>query len=149
MARTRGGARATRAGAIPYLYLAPAIALFCFFVAVPIGYTVYLSLRRAKFSGLGLGKGSRKEIFVGLDNYRAAIGDGEFWTSWVRVLGYAAMVLIIMLGLALTFALLLDSATIRFGRFSRIAIYLPYAVPAVVATLLWGFLYLPSLSPIH
>ena len=45
----------TRAGAIPYLYLAPAVALFCFFVAVPIGYTVYLSLRRAKFSGLGLG----------------------------------------------------------------------------------------------
>jgi multiple sugar transport system permease protein len=54
-----------------------------------------------------------------------------------------------MLGLALAFALLLDSVKIRFGRFSRIAIFLPYAVPGVVATLLWGFLYLPSLSPIH
>src|SRR6476620_10471085 len=140
MARAaRGGARASRAGAIPYLYLAPAITLFCLFVAVPIGYTVYLSLRRAKFSGLGLGKGSRKEVFVGLDNYRAAISDGEFWAAWVRVITYAIGVLTLMLGLALVFALLLDSATVRFGRFSRIAIFLPYAVPAVVATLLWGF----------
>jgi multiple sugar transport system permease protein len=146
---SRKGARASRAGAIPYLYLAPAVALFCFFVAVPIGYTIYLSLRRAKFSGLGLGRGSRTEVFVGLENYRAAITDGEFWAAWVRVLGYAAMVLVFMLGLALVFALLLDSAAVRFGRFSRIAIFLPYAVPAVVATLLWGFLYLPSLSPIH
>jgi multiple sugar transport system permease protein len=35
----------------------------------------------------------------------------------------------------------------RFGRFSRIAIFLPYAVPGVIATLLWGFLYLPGVSP--
>ncbi len=145
----RRGARASRAGAIPYLYLAPAIAFFCLFVAVPIGYTGYLSLRRVRFSGLGLGKGTRTEVFVGLDNYRAVLTDGEFWAGWLRVLGYAALVLVVMLGLALACALLLDSVTIRFGRFSRIAIFLPYAVPGVVATLLWGFLYLPSLSPIH
>ncbi|MFD0598341.1 carbohydrate ABC transporter permease [Catellatospora coxensis] len=65
------------------------------------------------------------------------------------MLGYATMVLALMLGLALLFALLLDSARVRLARFSRIAIFLPYAVPGVVATLLWGFLYLPSLSPIH
>ena len=33
-------------------------------------------------------------------------------------------------------------------RFARIAIFLPYAVPGVIATLLWGFLYLPSVSPV-
>lgn len=149
MTKAHRGARASRAGATPYLYLAPAIILFTLFIAAPIGYTAYLSLRRVQFSGLGLGKKSRTEIFVGLDNYRAAIADGEFWTGWLRVLGYAAMVLALMLGLALLFALLLDSARVRFSRFSRIAIFLPYAVPGVVATLLWGFLYLPSLSPIH
>jgi multiple sugar transport system permease protein len=33
-------------------------------------------------------------------------------------------------------------------RFARIAIFLPYAVPGVIATLLWGFMYLPATSPI-
>ena len=35
----------------------------------------------------------------------------------------------------------------RFQRFSRLAIFLPYAVPTVIASLLWGFLYLPTVSP--
>jgi multiple sugar transport system permease protein len=118
-------------------------------MAVPIVYTAYLSLRRTKVSGLGLGKNSRTEIFVGLDNYSAAITDGELWAGWLRVLGYGLLVLAVMLGLALLFALLLDSAHVRLARFSRIAVFLPYAVPGVAASLLWGFLYLPSLSPIR
>jgi multiple sugar transport system permease protein len=52
-----------------------------------------------------------------------------------------------MLGLALLFALLLDARRVRFQRFSRLAIFLPYAVPTVIATVLWGFLYLPAVSP--
>jgi multiple sugar transport system permease protein len=146
---TKSGARANRAGAAPYLFLAPAMALFTLFFALPIGFTAYLSLRRTKVSGLGLGNKSRQEIFVGLDNYREALADGELWAGWLRVLGYGAIVLAVMLGLALLFALLLDSAHVRLARFTRIAIFLPYAVPGVVATLLWGFLYLPSVSPIH
>ncbi|GAA1006924.1 ABC transporter permease [Acrocarpospora pleiomorpha] len=145
MARTRGGARRSAA---PYLFLTPAIVLFTLFLALPIGYTVHLALRRTQVSGLGLGKGSRREVFVGLDNLRAAVTDGELWAGWWRVLGYGALVLVVMLGLALLFALLLDSAHVRLARFSRIAIFLPYAVPGVVASLLWGFLYLPSLTPI-
>jgi multiple sugar transport system permease protein len=141
----RGGRR--RAGAAPYLFLTPAIALFALFMALPIGYTIYLSLRRVKVSGLGLGKGSRREVYAGLANYSAAVTDGELWAGWLRVLGYGTMVLVIMLGLALVFALMLDSARVRLARFSRIAIFLPYAVPAVTATLLWGFLYLPDVSP--
>ncbi|WP_084557728.1 carbohydrate ABC transporter permease [Hamadaea tsunoensis] len=143
------GARAGRAGAVPYLFLAPAIVLFLLFFALPIGYTAYLSLRRTRVSGLGLGKGSRHEIFVGLDNYKDAITDAEFWRSWVRVLGYGTVVLTVMLGLALVFALILDSEAVRLARFGRISIFLPYAVPGVIASLMWGFLYLPSLSPIH
>ncbi|MDP9841024.1 carbohydrate ABC transporter permease [Streptosporangium lutulentum] len=145
--RRSGGART--AGAVPYLFLAPAMVLFTLFMAVPIVYTAYLSLRRTKVSGLGLGKNSRTEIFVGLDNYAAAVTDGELWAGWLRVLGYGLLVLAVMLGLALLFALLLDSAHVRLARFSRIAVFLPYAVPGVAASLLWGFLYLPSLSPIR
>jgi multiple sugar transport system permease protein len=132
----------------PYLFLTPAIVLFTLFLAVPIGYTVYLATRRTKVSGLGLGKGARREVFVGFDNFAAALSDAELWNGWLRVLGYGALVLVVMLGLALLFALLLDSARVRLARFSRIAIFLPYAVPGVAATLMWGFLYLPSLSPV-
>jgi multiple sugar transport system permease protein len=52
-----------------------------------------------------------------------------------------------MLFLALLFALLLDLPRARWRRLSRISIFLPYAVPAVIASLMWGFLYLPSVSP--
>src|SRR5699024_8133893 len=34
-------------------------------------------------------------------------------------------------------------------RRARIGIFLPYAVPAVISSLLWGFLYLPGTSPVH
>jgi multiple sugar transport system permease protein len=132
----------------PYLFLTPAIVLFTLFLAVPIGYTVYLAMRRTQVSGLGLGKGARREVFVGFDNFAAAVSDAELWNGWLRVLGYGALVLVVMLGLALLFALLLDTARVRLAKFSRIAIFLPYAVPGVAATLMWGFLYLPSLSPI-
>jgi multiple sugar transport system permease protein len=133
----------------PYLFLTPAIVLFVLFLAIPIGYTVYLAMRRTKVSGLGLGRGSRREVFVGMENFTAAVTDGELWAGWLRVLGYGTIVLVVMLGLALVFALALDSARVRLARFGRIAIFLPYAVPGVAASLLWGFLYLPSLSPIR
>ncbi|GGO03946.1 ABC transporter permease [Microbispora rosea subsp. aerata] len=147
MRSAKKGTRAHRAGAVPYLFLAPAMALFTLFMALPIGYTVYLSLRRTKVSGLGLGKGARTEVFAGLGNYTAAVSDGELWAGWLRVLGYGALVLVLMLGLALVFALMLDAAHVRLARFTRISIFLPYAVPGVAATLMWGFLYLPGLSP--
>lgn len=138
-----------RVSAAPYVILTPAIVLFVLFLALPIGYTVYLAMRRTQVSGLGLGAGARREVFVGFDNFAAALTDGELWAGWLRVLGYGGLVLVVMLGLALLFALLLDSARVRLARFSRIAIFLPYAVPGVAASLMWGFLYLPSLSPIR
>jgi multiple sugar transport system permease protein len=63
------------------------------------------------------------------------------------VLVYGGLLTPTMLLLALIFALLLDLPRARLRRLARIAIFLPYAVPAVIASLLWGFLYLPSVSP--
>jgi multiple sugar transport system permease protein len=67
----------------------------------------------------------------------------------VRLAIYGGIVVPVMLGLALLFALLLDSPVVRLARFSRIAIFLPYAVPGVIASLMWGFMYLPGLSPMR
>jgi multiple sugar transport system permease protein len=46
-----------------------------------------------------------------------------------------------MLVLALIAALALDSARLRWAPLYRLSIFLPYAVPAVVASLMWGFMY--------
>ena len=134
---------------VPYLFLAPAIVMFTLFLVLPVGYAVYLSFRKVKVSGLGLGRKSRTEIFAGLENYRAALADHDLWSGGLRVLAYGAVLLPTMLGLALLFALLLDRPRVGLQRFGRIAIFLPYAVPAVIASMLWGFLYLPAMSPLN
>lgn len=132
---------------VPYAFLTPAIVLFVLLLLVPIGYTAYLSLRRVRVSGLGLGAGARREVFAGLANYSAALSDGQLWHGVLRVLLYGVLLVPTMLLLALVFALLLDAPRTRLRRLGRVAIFLPYAVPAVIASLLWGFLYLPSVSP--
>lgn len=145
--RRRPGA-SRRQGA-PWAFLAPAIVLFVLFLALPIAYAVYLSFRTEKVSGLGLGSGARTEVWNGFANYAASLADPEFLASVGRVALYGVIVVPTMLGLALLFALLLDSRRSRATRFSRISIFLPYAVPAVISSLLWGFLYLPGVSPFY
>jgi multiple sugar transport system permease protein len=133
----------------PWMFLGPAITLFTLFMALPIGYAAYLSLRTVKVSGLGLGSGSRTEVWAGLDNYGRALADSEFLASVGRVGLYGLVLVPTMIVLALLFALLLDSRGARAKGFSRISIFLPYAVPAVISSLLWGFLYLPAVSPFY
>ncbi|RFS43238.1 carbohydrate ABC transporter permease [Micromonospora craniellae] len=145
---TRTPRTATRRSAgVPYSFLAPALLLFAAFLAAPIAYTTYLSLRRTQVTGLGLGAGSRTEVWAGLENYTRSLTDPDFLPSVYRVGAYGLIVVPTMLGLALLMALLLDAGRTRVGTFARTAIFLPYAVPAVVASLLWGFLYLPRVSP--
>lgn len=131
----------------PYAFIAPAVVLFTLLLALPIGYACYLSFREVHVTGLGLAPGSRSETWAGLSNYASALGDPELLAGALRVLGYGALLVPTMLGLALLFALLLDADRTRLRAFSRIAIFLPYAIPGVVASLLWGFLYLPATSP--
>jgi multiple sugar transport system permease protein len=136
-----------RAGLAPYIFCSPAVAFFVCFLLIPTGYAIWLSLHDSKVVGSGLTPGSRSEHFAGFGNYSAALRDPAFVSSLLRMLLYGAIVVPIMLGLALVFALILDSTVARLRRFARISIFLPYAVPGVIASLLWGFLYLPHVSP--
>lgn len=133
---------------VPYAFVLPAVLFFVCFLLLPIGYTVYLSLQKTHVVGLGLGANSRTQVFAGLSNYASALSDPALLSGALRVLVYGCILVPIMLGLALLFALLLDARRVRLARFSRIAIFLPYAVPVVISSLLWGFLYLPAVSPI-
>lgn len=130
----------------PWAFLAPALILFTTFLIVPIGYAIYLSVMQLRSSGGAFGV--RRQTFVGLDNYVATLTDPELLASLGRLGVFAIISVPLTLGLALLFALLLDLPRVRFHNFSRLAIFLPYAVPGVIGALLWGFLYLPRTSPV-
>jgi multiple sugar transport system permease protein len=132
----------------PYLFMLPALALFTAFLLVPIVYAAWLSLRASRRSGGGI-LGTRKEVFVGLENYARSLSDPELFASLGRMALYGVIVVPVMLGLALLFALLLDLPNVRLRTATRVGIFLPYAIPGVIASLLWGFLYLPRVSPIR
>ncbi|MFE7794768.1 carbohydrate ABC transporter permease [Streptomyces sp. NPDC057460] len=137
-----------RTSLTPWLFAAPALSLFALFLVIPIGYAIYLSFRGYRVEGGG-GFGRRVETFIGFDNYQAVFTDHEYLAGLGRVLVYGLIAIPSVLGLALVFALLLDTPRVRARSFARTAIFLPYAVPGVIASLLWGFLYLPSTSPLN
>ena len=130
----------------PYLFLLPFGLLFLLFFIAPILYAIYESLFRSQRSGLGLGAATVG--FNGLNNYLQVIHDPDFYTGVGRVLLYGIVQVPIMLGLALLLALLLDSTVVRFKSFFRLVFFVPYAIPGLIAALLWGYLYDPGLSPI-
>ncbi|MBO0898858.1 sugar ABC transporter permease [Cellulomonas sp. zg-ZUI222] len=109
------------------------MAVFALVFLAPIAYSLWISLFRTQLVG--------GTAFVGLQNYQRALEDPQFWSALGRVTVFLAVQVPIMLGIALLVALAIDSGRL-FGRdFFRISIFLPYAVPAVVATLMWGFMY--------
>lgn len=119
--------------------------LYVLFTVIPVIYAVWLSLRAYRVEGGALGR--KQDVFVGLENYATVLADSTFLNGFGRLVIYGVIAIPITLGLALLFALLLDVPAVRAKRFSRTAIFIPYAVPGVVAALLWGFMYLPSTSP--
>ncbi|MGW8482303.1 carbohydrate ABC transporter permease [Microbacterium sp. NPDC055903] len=133
---------------VPYTFLLPAGLLFLAFLAIPIGYAIFLSFRGMRVTGSGP-FGVREETWVGFENYIRTFTDAEFLAGFGRLAIYGLIAVPLTLGLALLFALLLDLPRVRAAKFSRTAIFLPYAVPGVIASLLWGFLYLPSTSPLN
>lgn len=131
----------------PWLFVGPAVVLSLLTIVAPFIYAIMLSLRGVKVAGGGLGR--REEVFVGLANYWNAITNAELWAGFGRMFTVGIISVPLILGLALLFALLLDTPRVRLARFSRIAIFVPYAVPGVIASLMWGFIYLPGVSPIR
>lgn len=119
--------------------------MFLLFFILPILYAIWQSLLTTKRTGL---LGQARTVFAGLSNYIAAANDQAFIASIGRVVLYGVVVVPVMIIFALTLALVLDSAAARFGKYFRSAFFAPYGVPGAIASLLWGFLYTPGLSPI-
>lgn len=116
-----------------WLFVGPFMLVFALVFIAPVIYSIYLSLFRDQMVG-----GNR---FVGMENYAQALADPQFWDSVARVGIFLVIQVPLMLFIALFVALAIDSGRLYLSSFFRISVFLPYAVPAVVAALMWGFMY--------
>jgi multiple sugar transport system permease protein len=132
--------RPGRHASVGYLFIAPFLLVFAAMFIVPLAYAAYLSLFREQLIG--------GTVFVGLDNYVQAFGDAQLYEGIGRVALFFLIQVPIMLTVALCFALALDSGLMRLSRIVRLGIFVPYAVPSVVAALMWGYLYGPDFGPL-
>ena len=131
--RRRSHFRLRKEAWVGWGFAGPFVGVFGLVFLAPIGYAVYLSLFQDRLVG--------GTVFVGLDNYGEALTDPRFWDGLARVGLFLLVQVPVMLGIALLAALAIDSGRLYGKTFFRIAIFLPYAVPAVVAGLIWGFMY--------
>jgi multiple sugar transport system permease protein len=141
----RAGRRAVRRGPslrqtlTAYVFIAPFMLLFVAMLVLPLAYTGYLSLFREQLIG--------GTVFAGFANYRQALGDPLFREGVLRMARFLLIQVPVMLAISLTFALILDSGRLRLARLIRLGIFVPYAVPGVIAALMWGYLYGPDFGP--
>lgn len=125
--------------ALPYLFLLPFLFLFIVFFLLPLAYALAISLFADRLVG--------GTVFVGAQNYTQAFHDSAFWEGVSHMLLFMVVQVPIMLGLALIFALVLDSGVTRLKTLFRLGFFLPYAIPSVVSALLWGYLYSANIGP--
>ncbi|WP_207457238.1 carbohydrate ABC transporter permease [Desertivibrio insolitus] len=128
------------------ILLGPFAVLFVIFFVAPIVYALVQSLFALRSSGLGFGPPTLE--FVGVENYVRAFAEGGFAAGLARVLLIALIQVPLMVVGALVLALLLESGRAHWPRFFRVVFFMPYGVPGVIASLLWGFLYIPATSPV-
>ena len=143
VASTPGRPRLTiakrRQYAAAYTLVLPFFLIFLAMIIVPLVYAGYLSFFKKRLIG--------GTSFAGFENYTKALTDPLFLGGVGRMALFLVIQVPIMLALSLFLALALDSGLMKLARFSRLAIFVPYAVPAVVATLMWGYLYGRDFGP--
>jgi len=141
LARRRSTAAARRKHSLTgWLFVAPFGIVFLTFLIAPLGYALYLSLFNKALIG-----GTK---FVLFDNYIKAFTDQSFLDGVWFVIRFAVVLIPVQMIISLVIALVLDSITTRFAKLSRLMIFLPYAIPAVIGAIMWGFLYSKNFGPL-
>ncbi|MEU0743296.1 sugar ABC transporter permease [Streptomyces sp. NPDC006134] len=143
--RARRAARRRQTAACGVL-MAPFFALLVTVFLIPVGTAVYLSFRSDDQPGLGFGP--ERTVFVGLRGYAAVLTDPTFLGGLGTVALYCVIYIPLMVAGALALALLLDSGVVRLRAFAQLGLFLPHAVPGIIAALIWLYLYTPGISPV-
>lgn len=128
------------------LFLTPFFLVFAVAMVAPVIYSIWLSFFAQQKSGLGFGE--PVTAFVGLENYLQVLQSESFVSGIARLLLYCAVYIPAMVGGAVVFALLLDASVARARKLFQLLVFLPHAVPGVIAALIWAYLYTPGISPL-
>jgi len=118
-----------------WLLTAPALTTILLVALFPLGWTVWESFHEHDLRMPWLGR-----PFVALGNYVTIFQDARFW----QALGHTAIFAVISVSVELVLGLLLALAMNRAFRgrgVVRAAVLVPWAIPTVVAALLWRFMF--------
>lgn len=127
-----------------YLLMLPAALIIFFFVAYPFGWGVWMSLTNKQ-----IGMAWSQVKFTGLQNYVDLVTkDGIFWTTVWNSFVYTGIATAVKWILGIWLAVLLN-AMVRFQRFVRAAVLLPWIVPTVLSTIAFLWIFDPDFSVIN
>ena len=130
---TRGKAR--RSLLEGYFFLAPSLLHLIVFIAVPLIFSLYLSLHQWNVI-------SPSKPFVGFGNFRALFHDALFWKAMKNTAVYTLQVPIGMA--AALFVAILMNQRLRGIHFFRTIFFLPSVSSFVAVALVWQWLYQPQ-----
>jgi len=112
--------------------MAPGLIMLTVFFAYPLMDTFWLSLNRYNLF--------TPPEFIGLDNFRRAMGDELFWRVLGNTLLYALMVVPVLIVASFWLAVLVNN-TLAGIKFFRTLYYIPVVTSIVVAGIIWKWLY--------
>jgi multiple sugar transport system permease protein len=123
-----------------WLFAAPAMIFVGLLIAVPLGWTLYLSLTNAE------GSVRAKSDFVGLGNYFNVLADtARFWPAVLRTFTFTGGALAVELILGMGIALLLWRP-FKGEKWVRVAILLPLVATPVAIGMMWRLIFDPNIG---
>jgi sn-glycerol 3-phosphate transport system permease protein len=123
---------------LPWLLLAPQLAVTLIFFFWPAGQALWQSFRLEDPFGLS-------SQFVGLANFIDLFSNPEYLSSFRTTAWFSALVAFFGLSVSLLLAVMADRV-VRAAAFYKTLLIWPYAVAAAVAGVLWLFLFSPSVG---
>lgn len=120
--------------ATPYLFLAPALVLFCGLIVYPMIRAFQMSFYDWKVLA------GATSTFIGLDNYAKAMGDPTFWRGLANSGVYMALSVPPQIVIGLLVAMLLKAKSPSQPVY-RVLFYLPVVTSWVVVSLLFKYLF--------
>ena len=114
----------------PFLYILPAYAALIFYLVYPAVQTFVFSFANATSTE-----------WVGWDNYTSLLQSKNFQDTLFNTLLWMIIVPVVVVALGLAMAVLADRLKPRWERMSKTVIFLPMAISAVGAGVVWGLIY--------
>lgn len=124
-----------------WIYCAPFLIAFGLFLIWPTLYGLWMS-----FTGTSLA-GTNTQ-FVGLDNWKEALGDPQVWTSLGNTAWFTLLSTIPLVVIAMVLAVLVNLG-LPGQWFWRLSFFMPFLLASTVVSQFWNWMYNPQLGLVN